>query len=363
MKKWATALMIVTLVFSLMACGGESMENGEEVSANATISENSEVEESEAEEAEETTEETAETEETESLSADSVSENGETVSADSITEDSTDLDQEDSVTAESTVATNENETNNTENNSGNGDGATGSAEAAPGNVNNSANAESTTNDGASDSAESSANTTGPVPLGYGDDLTYSGSITLPSGLTIRTLNQFNYAGMNTVAGNSWMGDIYSDIVAQNYETMADNFDAFNAMYSGSAINVTNGEQIWWRSSMANMTPSLELRKCGDYYMIIISSPCLDDATAEAMGWMSGREAEAREALTVLLSTISSTPQELQYAILQTTYDAAEDEPLLIDANGAWTRIGDCQISVDYYNFIGDNHFIDFCIKP
>lgn len=203
----------------------------------------------------------------------------------------------------------------------------------------------------------------PPSSGNGDNLSFSGSTTLPSGLTINTLNEFNGSGMDTSAGNSWMGNIYSDIVAQNYTTMADNFDAFNAMYSGSVINVTNGEQIWWRSSMADSTPTLELRRCGNYYEIFIYGPLLDDATAESLGWMSGREAEAREALTVLLSTISSQPTTLQNAILQTTYDAAENEDPIIDVNGAWTRVGDCQISLDYYNFENGNHFVSFCIKP
>lgn len=199
--------------------------------------------------------------------------------------------------------------------------------------------------------------------GNGDDLSFSGSLTLPSGITISTLNKFNASGMATGDGNSWMGDIYSDIVAQNFETMATNFDNFNAMYNGGVINITNGEQIWWRSSMANSSPSLELRKCGDYYEIFIYGPLLDDAAAEAMGWMSGREAEAREALTVLLSAISSQPTTLQNAILQTTYDAAENEDPIIDVNGAWTRVGDCQVSLDYYNFEDGNHFVSFCIKP
>ena len=68
--------------------------------------------------------------------------------------------------------------------------------------------------------------------------------------------------------------------------------------------------------MANMSPSIEIRKCDDHYKLIISSPLLDDATAEALGWMSGREAEAREALTVLLSAVSSQPQVVQETILK-----------------------------------------------
>jgi len=189
--------------------------------------------------------------------------------------------------------------------------------------------------------------TGSTYTGNGDNLSFSGSTTLPSGLTINTLNEFNNAGMDTSAGNSFMGDIYSDIVAQNYETMADNFDAFNQTYT-SVINVTNGEQIWWRSSMANSGAAIEIRRCGDHYKLIISSPLLDDATAESLGWMSGREAEAREALTVLLSAITSQPTIVQESIIASLYTApAGQEPIGCDGN--WYNIGDCQIALDLNN--------------
>ena len=204
----------------------------------------------------------------------------------------------------------------------------------------------------------------PASSGNGDNLSFSGSVNLPSGLTISTLDEFNGAGMDTSAGNSFMGDIYSDIVAQNYETMADNFDAFNSVWPNSAINVTNGEQIWWRSDLSNMSASLELRRCGDHYKIIIRGPHLDNATAESMGWNIGNSGhdDAREALTVLLSTISSRPQELQNAIIQTIYTApAGQEP--IDTNGNWTSIGDCRIRLGAYDFENGNHEVIFRIAP
>ncbi len=189
--------------------------------------------------------------------------------------------------------------------------------------------------------------TNNVDYGNGDDLSFSGSLTLPSGLTISTLNMFNGCGMDTRSGNSFMGDIYSNIVAQNYETMANNFDAFNQTYT-SVINVTNGEQIWWRSSMADSSASIELRRAGDHYKLIISSPILDDATAESLGWMSGREAEAREALTVLLSTITPNCVEVKDAIVSSLYIAPNgQEPIGCDGN--WYNIGDCQVALDLDN--------------
>lgn len=198
-----------------------------------------------------------------------------------------------------------------------------------------------------------------VPLGYGDDLAFSGSITLPSGLTIQTLNKFNYAGMPTCAGNSWMGDIYSETVAINYEDMADNFDAFNAMYSDSAINVVNGEQIWWRSSMANMSPSIEIRKCDDHYKLIISGPYLDLAAAQSAGWPgidAYKVAMSKEALTVLLSAVSSQPQVVQETILKDLFT----EVCISDSS--YTTVGDCSIMISEWDFENGNFIVVYNIR-
>lgn len=115
--------------------------------------------------------------------------------------------------------------------------------------------------------------------------------------------------------------------------------------------------------MANSGAAIEIRRCGDHYKLIISSPLLDDATAESLGWMSGRQAEAREALTVLLSTISSTPQSLSDAIVDSIYNTNSpvgQEP--IKADGNWAYIGDCRIRVGAYDFENGNHMVVFRIK-
>lgn len=204
----------------------------------------------------------------------------------------------------------------------------------------------------------------PPSSGNGDNLSFSGSITLPSGLTINTLNEFNGAGMDTNLNNSWFGDVNSNVAAQNYETMANNFDAFNNVYA-SAINVTSHKSIEWRASLADATGALELCKCDDHYKIIIRGPYLDLATAQSMGWAgldSYRVAMSQEALTVLLSTISSTPQSLSDAIVSTLYTApAGQEP--IDTNGNWTSIGDCRIRLGAYDFENGNHMVVFRIAP
>lgn len=389
MKKWTTALLVFMMIFSLVACGKENNGNGEEVSANTTIEETTESSSEEVSNKTDIVESTTPSTEapTETPTEAPTSEPTETPTEVPTPEPTetpepytyTDLDQvmyaKQSVNVRSipnadgeklgglnlndevhvTGQCNESGWYRIEYNGGIGYVSNNYLvnEKVVESANNPENSTNTPtpNDG-----------TGSTYTGNGDELAFTGSVTLPSGLEIKTLNSFNGAGMDTSAGNSFMGDIYSDIVAKNYETMADNFDAFNAMYSGSVINVTNGEQIWWRASMADSSPSLELRRCGDHYKIIISSPCLDDATAESMGWMSGREAEAREALTVLLSAISSQPTTIQNAILQTVYDApAGQEP--IDTNGNWTRIGDCQIRLGAYDFENGNHVVVFRIAP
>lgn len=201
--------------------------------------------------------------------------------------------------------------------------------------------------------------TNNVDYGNGDDLSFSGSLTLPSGLTISTLNKFNGCGMDTRSENSFMGDIYSNIVAQNYETMANNFDAFNSVWSHSAINVTNGEQIWWRSDLSNMSPSLELRRCGDCYKIIIRGPHLDNATAESMGWNIGNSGhdDAREALVVLLSTITPNCVEVKDLILK---DMFVDTCI---SDSSYTRVGDCSIMASEWDFENGNFIMVYNIKP
>ena len=195
----------------------------------------------------------------------------------------------------------------------------------------------------------------PASSGNGDNLSFSGSVTLPSGLTISTLDEFNGAGMDTSAGNSFMGDIYSDIVAQNYETMADNFDAFNSVWPNS---VTNGEQIWWRSDLSNMSASLELRRCGDHYKIIIRGPHLDNATAESMGWNIGNSGhdDAREALVVLLSTITPNCVEVKDLILRDMFSQT------CISDSSYTRVGDCSIMASEWDFENGNFIMVYNIR-
>ena len=200
--------------------------------------------------------------------------------------------------------------------------------------------------------------------GNGDDLAFSGSTTLPSGLTIKTLNKFNSAGMDTSMGNSWMGDIYSDIVAQNYEAMADNFDAFNEMHNGSVINVLSHLKIGWRSSYANSSFSLEIRKADDHYKVIIWGPNLDLASAQAMGW-AGIDAYhvsvAQEALTVLLSAITPDCVAIKEAIIQSVYTAPSgQEPIPVDFS--WVKIGQTNIALSEYDFTNGRHICVFAVK-
>ena len=393
MKKWTTALLVFMMIFSLVACGKANDGNGEEVSTDTTIEEtiessSEEVVSNETDVVESTTPPTEAPTETptEAPTNEPTETPTETPTPEPYTY--TDLDQvmyaKQSVNVRSipnadgeklgglnlndevhvTGQCNESGWYRIEYNGGIGY-VSNNYLASEKVVESANNPENSTNTPPAVEPEPTTPVT-PPSSGNGDNLSFSGSTTLPSGLTISTLNEFNHAGMDTSAGNSFMGDIYSDIVAQNYETMADNFDAFNSVWPNSAINVTNGEQIWWRSDLANMSASLELRRCGDHYKIIIRGPHLDEATAESMGWNIGNDGhnDAREALTVLLSTISSTPQSLSDAIVDSIYNTNSpvgQEP--IKADGNWAYIGDCRIRVGAYDFENGNHMVVFRIAP
>ena len=205
----------------------------------------------------------------------------------------------------------------------------------------------------------------PPSSGNGDNLSFSGSTTLPSGLTISTLNEFNNAGMDTSFDNSWFGDVNSDVAAQNYGTMIDNFDNFNGVWSHSAINVTSNARIEWRNSLADSTGAIELRKSSDYeqYNIIIRGPYLDLATAESMGWSLGNsgDAPAKEALVTLLSAITPNCVEVKDAIVASLYTAPNgQEPISID--GSWATIGDCQVRLNSWDTDNGNYIFVFNIR-
>lgn len=383
MKKWTTALLVFMMIFSLAACGKENTENGEEVSADTTIEETTdnlteEVVSNETDVVEPTTTPTeTPTEAPTSEPTEAPTETPTEVPAEQPTETPapytyTDLDQvmyakqtvnvrsipsADGEKLGSLSLNDEVHVTGQCNESGwyridynGGIGYVSNNYLASEKVVESANnPENSTNTPPAVEPEPTTPVT-PPSSGNGDNLSFSGSTTLPSGLTISTLNEFNNAGKDTNFNNSWFGDINSDVAAQNYGTMIDNFDNFNGVWSNTAINVTSNARIEWRSNLSNSTGSLELRKCDDHYKIIIRGPELDLATAESMGWNLGNsgDAPAKEALIVLLSAISSTPQELQNAIVSSLYTApAGQEPIGCDGN--WYNVGDCQIALDLNN--------------
>lgn len=195
--------------------------------------------------------------------------------------------------------------------------------------------------------------------GSGDDLSFSGSLTLPSGITISTLNKFNYAGMVLDGNTSWLGDINSEVVGQNHSIMGQNFDKLNEKYPHSAINVVSSEKIWWRSNLSNATGALTIQKCNDHYKLIITSPCLDSNTAQAMGQVlidKNFENMAQEALTTLLSAISSTPQEIKNMVCEDLFGTT------CIGETTYTKVGDCSIKISYYNFKDGKFEVIYNIK-
>lgn len=398
MKKWTTALLVFMMIFSLVACGKENTGNGEEVSADTTVEETTDdsTEEevsNETDVVEPTTTPTeTPTEVPASEPTEAPTETPTEVPAEQSTETPepytyTELDQvmyaKQSVNVRNIPSAdgeklgglnlndevhvigqcNETGWYKIEYNGGIGYVSNNYLvnEKVEESVNNPEN--STNNPTGTVEPEPTTPVT-PPSSGNGDNLSFSGSVTLPSGLTISTLNEFNGSGMDTSAGNSWMGSIYSDIVAQNYTTMADNFDSYNAVFNDSPINVTNGEQIWWRATMADSSAALELRRCGDHYKIIIRTPHLDSATAQSMGWAgvdSYKESSAREALVVLLSTITPDCVSIKDAIINLLY-VGDETQIMIPADFSWTRIGQTNIALDEYDFTNGNHIAVFVIK-
>lgn len=98
----------------------------------------------------------------------------------------------------------------------------------------------------------------------------------------------------------------------------------------------------------------------DYYTLTIGYP-LDLAIGEALGWtMSDSTVNmARESLLVILSCVSSTPQELYDNLLYDLYYAQSGEETL---GSDWTVVGDSQIRVSFSESWQAGHRWVFHIK-
>lgn len=403
MKKWTTALLVFVMIFSLVACGKENTGNSEEVSADTTTTETTdnstgEVVSDETDVVESTTPPTetpteTPTEAPTSEPTEAPTETPTEVPAEQPTETPepytyTDLDQvmyaKQSVNVRSipsadgeklgglsqndevhvTGQCNESGWYRIEYNGGIGY-VSNNYLVNEKVVTSSNNPENSTNNPTGTVEPEPTTPVTPPSSGNGDNLSFSGSTTLPSGLTISTLNEFNNAGMDTSFDNSWFGDVNSDVAAQNYGTMIDNFDNFNGVWSHSAINVTSNARIEWRSDLSNATGAIELRKSSDYeqYNIIIRGPYLDLATAESMGWSLGNsgDAPAKEALVTLLSAITPNCVEVKDAIVASLYTAPNgQEPISID--GSWATIGDCQVRLNSWDTDNGNYIFVFNIR-
>ena len=203
--------------------------------------------------------------------------------------------------------------------------------------------------------------------GDGSDLEYSGSITLPSTATMVVLNKFNTAGLDP--NNSFWGDWDSQIVANNMETYISGLDGVVDTWGIGAVGNQNfayssNSMQFYLGSFDNYA-SIELKRdSSQYYTLCINCP-LDSNIASQLNWSGASESydvRAREALTCLLATISSQPQELQSAILNGLYYGDESLSMVKD-DFTWTNIGDCQIKLSAFNFENGTHSVVFLIKP
>ena len=194
--------------------------------------------------------------------------------------------------------------------------------------------------------------------GNGGGASYSGkTITTDSGYTVPILSEFNSSGMNL--DNSWAGP-WGEADA-TMQIMANTIDGYDEHHRGASNDffMPNDNTFEWYSTSMDGSPEMEIRKCGNYYMLIINGPNMDVATAHSMGWGGVNETNAmyaRDALTVMLSLVSSTPQELQSAIIRDMFTQT------CISDSSYTKVGDCSIMASEWDFENGNCIMVYKIR-
>lgn len=216
--------------------------------------------------------------------------------------------------------------------------------------------------------------------GDGSDLAFTGTYTLPnSKIEMPRLNKFNTAGLNP-DNDWWFGEIATAWGEANYNSIKVNTKKFtnglddlnwrNISESTRAANVIDG--FWHESNTSSWLSSGGLAWGGaydfklirpdyweneGYYKLIIKSPLDYDAAIKLGYSYYDREMilACQDALAVMLSLISSTPVELQKAILDAIYYCPNDQELPITTDFQWCYIGDCRIKLVGWDYTSDNY--------
>lgn len=222
--------------------------------------------------------------------------------------------------------------------------------------------------------------------GDGSDLAFTGTYTLPnSKIEMPRLNKFNTAGLNP-DNDWWFGKITTAWGEANYNNNTANMKKFtNGLddlqwrtipESSREAKVIDGfwqdiDACYWAPSGA--TPACEMGAYDfalfrpdyweneGYYKLIIKSP-LDYDAAIKLGY-SYYDKEmilaCQDALAVMLSLVSTTPVELQKAILDTIYYCPADQETPITTDFQWCYIGDCRIKLVGWDYTSDNYAGDW----
>lgn len=218
--------------------------------------------------------------------------------------------------------------------------------------------------------------------GDGSDLAFTGTYTLPnSKIEMPRLNKFNTAGLDP-DNDWWFGKIMtawgkanSDNITVNMKKFTNGLDDMEwrtIPESSRGANVIDGfwndiAASYWCASGATPAVSMgaydfALFRPGywedeGYYKLIIKSP-LDYDAAIKLGY-SFYDKEmiwaCQDALAVMLSLVSTTPVELQKAILDAIYYCPDDRELPITTDFQWCYIGDCRIKLVGWDYTSDNY--------
>lgn len=198
---------------------------------------------------------------------------------------------------------------------------------------------------------------------------YSGNtITTDTGFVVPLLKEFNQIGANLDNDKySWTGEWGDPTAEASLDKMLDTCDAFGIHHSGASADflLANQNELHWYPWDADANPHLYLKKGGDHWKLVITSPILDYNTAQANGnWPGINEKNvehAKDALVVLLSTITPDCVNVKDAILNFLYVGDNSRPTIPD-DYSWTKIGTTNIKMSAYDLTNGKHVIVFNLK-
>ena len=209
----------------------------------------------------------------------------------------------------------------------------------------------------------------PPSNNSGGSAEYSGNtITTDTGFVVPLLKEFNQIGANLDNDKySWGGE-WGDPKADKFiDDMGNTLDAFGLHHDSATADflLANQNELHWYPDSADANPHLYLKKGGDHWKLVITSPILDLKTAQANGnWPGINEWDvkyAKDALVVLLSTITPDAKELQHLIIESLYGNLDDMSR-IKSDGSWVNCGDSKVCLSSWDTREGKHIYIFHIK-